>query len=480
MATDRSNGAWTSLAKIAARVAIGAVVAVAAETGCGAPSDGGGFGDVGVDAASEAPASDAQAPNLAFDGGSSGPCVNLECQQVTCSGGDTTLSGRVMDPSGQRPVYNVIVYVPNSTPLPFTRGPTCDQCGVLASGDPVTSTLTKPDGTFTLKHVPVGTNIPIVVQIGKWRHQDVVANIDACASNTVDPSRTKLPSKHGPVDDIPWMAIATGGCDPFECLLLDIGVDPSEMTDSTGSGHIQLFQGVGGSSISTSTPTAQALWASASQLGSYDMVVNACECAEHEEEKPQASLDNMYAYANGGGRLFTTHYHYYWMDPTLVTPSASSPWKNTNQFIVDTDMPTPVIGTINQTFPKGAAFAQWLFGVGASSTLGVLEINDARNNSTGASPPSTEWITTSNGSTPALVHSTFNTPVGVPDDMQCGKVLYSDFHVVDSTVALDPGATWPTECESVTITPQQAALEFMLFDLSSCIQDDGNEPVNPP
>jgi hypothetical protein len=478
-------GAWTSLAKVAARGAFGGLLAFAAATGCGGSGDGSGFGDVGGDGGRDAAAAanDAQSPNLGADGGTSGPCVNLQCQQVVCAGGgNTTLSGRVMDPSGQRPVYNVIVYVPNSAPLPFTRGPTCDQCGVIASGDPVTSTLTAADGTFTLKNVPVGTNIPIVVQIGKWRHQDVVATVDACTSNEVAASRTKLPSKHGPVDDIPWMAIATGGCDPFECLLLDIGVDASEMTDSTGTGHIQLFQGAGGSTLSASTPSAQELWGNASQLASYDMVVNACECAEHAEEKPQASLDNMYAYANGGGRLFTTHYHYYWMDPTIVTPSASSPWKNTNQFILDTDMPTPVIGTVNQAFPKGAAFAQWLFGVGASSTLGILEINDARNNSTGAPPPSLEWITTTNDttSTPALVHSTFNTPVGVPDDMQCGKVLYSDFHVVDSTVSLDPGAIWPAECESVSITPQQEALEFMLFDLSSCIQNDGNPPVDPP
>jgi hypothetical protein len=482
MASGRGTGPWRSLADVATRAVAFVFLTTSA---CGAPGDGGGFGDVaaegGVDGATAA--YDAQMPNFGADAGTGGQCVNLQCQRATCTGGsDTTLSGRVTDPSGERPVYNVIVYVPNSTPQPFARGPTCDQCGVLASGDPVTSTLTAPDGTFTLKNVPVGTNIPIVVQIGKWRHQDVVSTVSACTDNRVEGDRTKLPSKHGPVDDIPWMAIATGGCDPFECLLLDIGVDPTEISDATGAGHIQLFQGAGGSTVRAGAPTAQGLWANAAQLASYDMIVNACECQEHAEEKPQSSLDNMYAYANGGGRLFTTHYQYYWMDPTLATPEAMSPWENTNQFIVDTDMPTPILGTIDQTFPKGAAFAKWLLGVGASSTLGVLQINDARNNSIGAPPPSIQWITTTNSSTstPALVHSTFNTPVGVPDDLQCGKVLYSDFHVVDSTVALDPGATWPTECEHVSITPQQEALEFMLFDLSSCIQNDGNTPVNPP
>lgn len=78
--------------------------------------------------------------------GDGGPCVNLQCQQVDCSGKNlpadaTTVSGVVYDPAGQHPVYNAIVYVPNEPVKPFTQGVVCDQCGILTTGNPVVTAL---------------------------------------------------------------------------------------------------------------------------------------------------------------------------------------------------------------------------------------------------------------------------------------------------------------------------------------------------
>ncbi|HEY3820727.1 MAG TPA: carboxypeptidase regulatory-like domain-containing protein [Polyangiaceae bacterium] len=442
-------------------------------------ADGGGA-DVGV-----APG---EAGNLVGNGDASGhPCVRLECQQVACdqpNQAPTTVSGVVFDPAGKNPLYDVIVYIPNDTVQPLTHGVVCDQCGVLASGSPLVTALTGYDGRFVLKNVPVGQNIPLVIQLGKWRKQLVIPQVNACTDNPMsNPSIMRMPAKQSE-GDMPQMAVTTGGCDPFECVLHKIGIDPSEFTNETGGGKVHVYQGAGGSALPTATSTAATLWASPT-LSTYDVIINSCECSEVPAEKPQSAIDNLVAYANGGGRLFNTHYQYYWIDPTKIVSSpvvSNNPdWQSTATFIPEVDGTTSITGYIDTTFPKGEAFAEWLFAVGGSTAEGQFPIDQARYNVTTANPPSTQWVDNPNtGATSisgqALLHYTFDTPVGLPDAKQCGKVLFSDFHVVAST---SPGAPFPEECTTDPLTPQELALEFMLFDLSACIQQD-TEPPEPP
>jgi hypothetical protein len=436
--------------------------------------------DVGVDAG--------DAGNLVGNGDASGhPCVRLECQQVDCGPNQsaTTVSGVVYDPAGKNPLYDVIVYVPNDTVKPFQPGVVCDQCGVLATGSPLVAAITGAKGRFVLSNVPVGENIPLVLQVGKWRKQLVIPKVTACTDNPMaDPSVMRLPATQSE-GDMPQMAVTTGGCDPFECVLQKIGIDPSEFTNDTGTGKVHVYQGSGGSALSSTTSTAAALWASPN-LSNYDVIINSCECSEVPAEKPQSSIDNLVAYANAGGRLFNTHYQYYWIDPTKIVDapvvSQNSMWASTATFIPEVDGTTSIDGYIDTTFPKGEAFAEWLYAVGGSTSQGQFPIDQARYNVTAANPPSTQWVDNPNtGETTipgaALLHYTFDTPVGVPETKQCGKVLFSDFHVVQST---SPGATFPAECTTAPLTPQELALEFMLFDLSACIQEDTQPPAPPP
>src|SRR5262249_46541495 len=169
-------------------------------------------------------------------------CVNLQCAQVTCTGGGSTnLTGQVFHPSGQVPLYNAVVYVPNGQVQPIPQGLICDRCGSPTSGDPLVSGLTDATGTFTLRNVPAGTSFPLVMQIGKWRRVVTIPAVQACTTTTLtDVNQQRLPRSKSD-GDIPQLAIATGSADPFECLLLKMGIDLQEFSRPDGGGRVPMY-----------------------------------------------------------------------------------------------------------------------------------------------------------------------------------------------------------------------------------------------
>jgi hypothetical protein len=282
--------------------------------------------------------------------------------------------------------------------------------------------------------------------------------------------------------DIPLMAIATGGKDPFECLLLKIGVDPAEFTLPAGGGRVRYFVAQGGAQMQPKAPPATTLWSSAAELQKFDIVLLPCEGDEYLAEKPHTSAQSVVDYANAGGRVFTTHYGYAWLAGQCSQgPCGAQPFPATGRWNVNRfDMASPTIGTIDQSFPKGQAFADWLQNVHATTTKGQLSIIESRDDlDRENNPPSQRWITAkTQGAQDVVLHITFNTPIGVPDSQQCGRVVFSDFHV--SAAERIENATFPSSCIPGPLTPQEKALEFMLFDLSSCVQKDNQPPQPPP
>lgn len=408
------------------------------------------------------------------------PCTGLCLQQKQCSGGGTTsLSGTIYDPAGKVPLYNALVYVPNAPVAPITVGLSttgvCDRCGNV-SGDPLVTTLTDAAGHFKLDNVPVGGNIPLVIQVGKWRRQVTIPTVAECVDTPVDATNSRLP-RNKAEGDLPQMAIASGDADPFECLLTKMGIDTAEFTRDNADGRVHYFV-ENGVDMSPSAPKANTLYNDVAKMKKYDIIFLPCEGSERN--KSNTADQNLVDYTTAGGRVFTTHYGYAWLH------LGAAPFPTTGDF--EPEQPdrysgtVPQNATINQGFPKGSAFAQWLVNVNASSTQGTLGLLEARHDLNSANdPPSTTWMTVADMPTnpaTATMHITFNTPIGVPDDQLCGRVVYSDFHVSASAKTGSPN--FPASCKTGDLSAQEKALEFMLFDLSSCIQNDKDAPIPPP
>ncbi len=419
----------------------------------------------------------AASPNVC---GSATACTGLCLKQTTCTGTATTsISGTVYAPNGADPLYNVLVYVPNSAVQPFVDGvavPHCS-CGSDVSGSPLVSAVTGVNGTFTLTNMPVGADIPLVIQNGRWRRQIVIPSVAACVNTVVPATLTNMPNCHtgnascpagDAQGDIPLMAFATGSVDSLECVMRKIGIVDSEFTNPGGTGRVQFYVGAGkgGAQIDATTPSETGLVSTAAALEAYDMVLFPCQGAQYLQTAP--ALANIISYANNGGRVFTTHYSYVWLydnPPFSTTATWAVDPKSANKFADD-----PGVGIINQTFPKGLALAQWLQVLYPTSTLGQIAINTLRHDFTGVVAPSSLWISDDDptlGNVP--MHYTFDTPVGAAATSQCGRVLYDDFHVENAENNPTTGATFPAECSSAAMTPQEKMLEFMLFDLGSCV-----------
>jgi hypothetical protein len=406
-----------------------------------------------------------QFPDVCGGGGKPGhcgnslPCTNLCLQQQTCDSGTTSVTGTIVAGTTPQfgapdPIYNALVYVPNGTVQPFQPGVQCSQCGADVSGEPLVATQTAPDGTFTLVNMPIGSNIPLVIQLGRWRRQITIPNVSACTNTALPTSLTRLPRNQSE-GDIPLTAIATGSADQTECVLLKMGIDQAEFTMPAGTGRIQMYV-ANGSDLGPGTPTESQLTSNPAMLANYDIVVLPCEGSELQ--KPSPDQQNLIGYTGSGGRVFATHYSYTWL-------YNDAPFSTTAAWDINQNVPNQATGTIDTSFQKGQDFATWLQAVGALSGPNQIVIDNVREDLDSVTPPSQRFIYG-----PGPFQYAFYTPVGQPPAQQCGRVVFSDFHVTQS--GLSQGTTFPSECQLADagpMTSQEKALEFMLFDLASCI-----------
>jgi len=443
-------------------------------------SDGGDGGNGGDGSGGDTSTMDGNNNDVTVDMGPS--CDNLECQIVKCESGSTTLSGVVTTPNGQYPIFNAVVYIPNGATQPIMDGLTCDACQAPLTGKPLVSgqlaiTTTDAKGQFQLKDVPAGMNIPIVVQIGKWRRESKIPMVNACADNSAPKDLVRLP-KNQQEGHLPLIAVEAGPCDNAACSMLTrIGIDPMEFTPSTGMGRVHTFLGMGGNAaLPMNSGSAYTMWNDLMALKKYDLLIGGCEC--QPENRGMNAYDNLKAYLQAGGRFIGTHYHFNWFANQMQCFNNPNNYCNgpmdfnmTAQWGMTNANP-PV--AIDMGHPRGAAFANWLVAVGASGMAGTINNpGDLRNDVGPVGMSSTRWM--SEGAGAESLYLTFNTPIGGMN--QCGRAAFSDMHFRG-----DPNLTnGPTSCSTPPQYPNnELAFTFLFFDSFSCVQDDTKMPIVPP
>jgi hypothetical protein len=402
-------------------------------------------------------------------------------QQVSCDGASTTsVSGTVYMPSGELPLYNVMVYVPDAELLPLTPGASCT-CEI--SGEPIVSALTDANGRFVLENVPVGEDIPLVIQVGDWRRELAIPSVAPCVDTPVQDRTLRLPARRSE-GDLPLIAVATGARDALECLVQKLGVDASEFTNPADGGRVHLFGGYGGTrrytpAMNDGQPFSpgEALWYDTESLSQYDIVLLSCEgVRNHVDNKDEQARQAMFEYANLGGRVFASHFQGVWFH------QGPAPFPSLAQFTDESESGYEELSAqVVTSFPKGQALADWLLNTEISLD-GVVPIEGGAHTIVTENPAySQRWIDTED---PASVqYISANTPLGAADADQCGRVVLSDIHVSAGGEGDDFSDTtefFPAGCVTSGLTPQEAVLAFMLFDLSACIVPDDQAPVAPP
>ncbi len=427
-------------------------------------------------------------------------CTLPAIGQTSCVAGTTTITGTVYAPNGIDPLPNVTVYPLTTGPLPaFSAGVSCPNPADPLPGDPKIGGTTNTNGTFSIAGVPVSSNLTLVIVSGRWRRQ---VTIDTSAGSCTTPVAITADLTHFPRNqsegEIPKFAVATGSVDQVECVLRRVGVQDSEFTNPGGPGRIQLFQGdgsvidpppqgqervSGGAIIDSTTPQETKLMEDPATLNGYDVLMLPCEGGEFP--RPNDQLANLLAFANGGGRVYSSHYAYSWLWTNGAFQTAAN-WTGDKTPTGNSPLDGPA--TVVTNFAEGRTLSEWLPLVGASisgTNPAQINLSVVRSDISGlpAGSPTQPWLTLNK--TSGIMQFVFDTPIGHTNG-QCGRVLYNEYHVENPTyVPPNSRSTsaanlpFPTECpdpSSAKMTPQEKLLEYSLFELTD---NGGTGSISP-
>jgi hypothetical protein len=378
-------------------------------------------------------------------------CSGIGCMVTNCASQGkppTSVSGTV-----RTPLYNALVYVPTARLDPLVDGPAAAAC---ASGAPMVHAFTDVAGRFKLDNVPTVPNLPLVIQVGKWRRETAIAAVNDCADLALPANDTRLPRNSGE-GHLPRIAVTTGSVESLECVGRSVGISDSEYSLGTGTGRIHLYAGDGATTTMLGTSALEPVTTLYERMAQYDMLLLSCD--GHLVTRPTTAVQALLAYVNARGWAWLSHFHANWLMPPSPFPQfATLNPSNT------TAPPSPVTARIDTSSPKGQAFADWMVQVGGSLQPGTMSIEDSHTSCTG--------IDMAMGAQrqifldPAISGGFSGIQLLTWQSSGGGRLLYSDIHL---QVPLTPGTAFPAECDSGPLTAQGKSIAFQLFDQPTCL-----------
>ena len=375
----------------------------------------------------------------------------------TCADRDlpsTALSGTVFAPNGTLPIYNALVYVPAGPLDDIPDGPSGPTC---ASGSPAVTAFSDTHGQFKLEGVPVGVDIPLVIQVGKWRRAVTVPPVAECTVTAVDASLTHLPRDRSE-GHIPRIAITTGLSDTLECLARDLGLADSEIgAGAASAGRVRLYAGNGarGTTAGTAFEPLGAL-VNPATLAQYDAVMIGCSGAPTQTSAVPPGPASLFDFTNRGGWLWLTHFEFPWLQ------RGPAPWSTIGTFINDNK--TLTVGSsivIDQSSPHGQAFAEWSAAADVPGGPGTVTLQYGRSACTAADPAARRILSVD----PATAGFA-GVQMFAWDAAMGGRMVFSDVHL--SGTNLTGPMTYPDECVSPP-PEQEKVILFQMFDTPTCV-----------
>lgn len=401
------------------------------------------------------------------------PCEGLECSVVECAPGEeTSLDGRVLAPNGTLPISGALVYVGASGAPEIPTGVSCQTCATLLPQRPVAVAISQADGSFSLRGVPIGKDIPVVIQVGKWRRTVVVPEVERCTRKQLPDELTRLP-RNRREGEMPRIALTTGVCDDIGCLLPKLGIDPTEIGAATegDTKSVHVYRGaMAEGDAPRGAPPATMLWSDGAKLGQYDMLLLSCECGERLENKGPAANAAMLRYLDAGGRIFTTDFMYSWY--------RDAPSSDLHRVIDISggghEGGRPVL--VGKSTPHGTDLLKWLraTSTGGPELLdGQLDFESVFDNIASVDTTRAKvWATSSRPNAPSSAFGarvlSIDFPLSAAADKQCGRAVHFDAHVNQPRDGDRVGPDFPATC-APTMSPGEAALAYFLFHLASCV-----------